>query len=263
MQRHTLRRNHTSAAFVKKTFLRNSDLIRHAKTHTEKKSYQCNICEKTFLRNSNLIRHTKKHTGKKSYQCIICEKVFLHDFALKIHEKLHTEEKSYQCCSCNRVFSNGNNTLNQVLTYTGENPYQCSDCNKASSNNTDMIHIGERPYINNDFDKKKSGSHCDKKLKTKTNIYQITINNLLLCLDLPLKCGRVVNTSGSCFYDTVLALLEDPEIKQNISSHAKHITNIQDLRLALANFMETNTTLQSLEHFLLQRDDTLADKKLT
>ena len=38
---------------------------------------------------------------------------------------------------------------------------------------------------------------------------------------------------------------------------------IQDLRLSLAHFMETNATLQGCEQFQMQRDNTLANKKLT
>ena len=89
------------------------------------------------------------------------------------------------------------------------------------------------------------------------------INDMLLGLGLPLECGRIVTTNGSCFYDSVLALLEDTEIKQSISSCARNITTFQELRLALANFMETNDDLHGLAQFQIQKEITLASKNLT
>ena len=54
---------------------KNNSLIRHAQIHTGKK-YQCSICEKAFVTNEKLIRHTKTHSEKKTYQCSICELTF-------------------------------------------------------------------------------------------------------------------------------------------------------------------------------------------
>ena len=81
------------------------------------------------------------------------------------------------------------------------------------------------------------------------NQFRDNINKLLLSMNLPLECGRVVNTSGSCFYDSVLANIENPVIKQSIAFNARNVTSIQDLRLSLANFMEVNTMLHGLEQF--------------
>ena len=176
----------------------------------------------------------KRHTGEKSYQCKHCDNSFLHICALEIHEKLHTDERPYQCCTCNRVFSNKNNSFSHVVTYSEYKPFQCSDCDKAFSNNTEQIHIREKPYICNNNDV--LSSLFVKAFKTKTTNYQVTINSLLINLGLPLECGRVVTTDGNCFYDSVLALLENPNINKRIAFHAKHIADIRkyrDLRLAL------------------------------
>ena len=86
---------------------------------------------------------------------------------------------------------------------------------------------------------------------------------MLISLDKPLECGKVVTTDGSCFYDSVLANLEEPEIRQSIASHVRNITSIQDLRSCLAHFMDINTMLHGLEQFQMQREITLTDKKLT
>ena len=215
-------------------FMENETFIEHMKIHNKDKPYNCRHCQKSFLNNIHLKRHMKRHTGEESYQCKHCDKTFLHMSALKIHEKLHNYERPYQCSTCNRVFSNSNNSFSHVVTYSEYKSVQCSDCDKTFSNNTEQIHIGEKPYIhnNNDF----SSSPFVTALKTKTNNYQVTINSLLIDLGLPLETGRVVTTNGNCFYDSVLALLEDPNINKSIASHAKHIADIReyrDLRLAL------------------------------
>ena len=72
-----------------------------------------------------------------------------------------------------------------------------------------------------------------------------------------------MNTNGSCFYYSVLAIIEDPVIRQGVAFNARNVTSIQDLRLSLANFMEVNTILHGLEQFQMQRDVTLEENKLT
>ena len=56
-------------------------------------------------------------------------------------------------------------------------------------------------------------------------------------MNLPLECSRVVNTDGRCFYDYVIAIIEDPVIKQSDTFNARNINSIQNLRFSLANFM--------------------------
>ena len=106
-------------------------------------------------------------------------------------------------------------------------------------------------------------SNCDNGVTHEINLFRVTINNMLISLDMPLECGRVVTTDGSCFYDSVLANLEEPEIRQSIASHVRTITPIQDLWSSLAHFMETNTMLHGLQQFQMQRDINRTDKKLT
>ena len=69
---------------------------------------------------------------------------------------------------------------------------------------------------------------------------QAEVNQVLKACGLPLVCARRVAANGDCFFDTVLALLEDQVIRQKISFRAKNIHTIKDLRRALANFMRTD-----------------------
>ena len=157
----------------------------------------------------------------------------------------------------------------------GEKPILCEICDKTFSNESYLsdhmaIHrdnnsenyrynTEEEPRPNdNDF-----ARHNYTHLISINNQFRDNINKLLLSMNLPLECGRVVNTSGSCFYDSVLANIENPVIKQSIAFNARNVTSIQDLRLSLANFMEVNAMLHGLEQFQVQRDFTLTDKKQT
>ena len=69
---------------------------------------------------------------------------------------------------------------------------------------------------------------------------QAEVNQLLRACGLPVVCARRVAANGDCFFDTVLALLEDAVIRQNIAFRAKNIHTIRDLRKALACFMRTD-----------------------
>ena len=69
--------------------------------------------------------------------------------------------------------------------------------------------------------------------------FQVEMNKLLKDSGLQVVCSRRVATNGDCFYDTVLALLEDGAIRQNIAFRAKDIHTVEDLRRAIAHFMKT------------------------
>ena len=65
-----------------KTFPRNSNLIRHLRTHAGEKTYQCSQYDKAISDNGNLIQHLRIHTGEKPYQC---DKAFSQNSDLKRH----------------------------------------------------------------------------------------------------------------------------------------------------------------------------------
>ena len=78
--------------------------------------------------------------------------------------------------------------------------------------------------------------------------FQEEINNFLQQYGLPVRCGRRVRTDGDCAYDSVLSVLEDRAIRQNISERAKNanLCSCEDFRIAIAQFMDTNKELQKL-----------------
>ena len=183
----------------------------------------------------------------------------------------HRDEKTYINQIYKENFSNNGDIHEHMIIQTGENKYKCSFCekvflytsalkihmkihkeNKPCENYTNVIHSTKKVFL---------ASQCDKEITSETNIFRIEINKFLVKLKLPFQCGRIVSTDGNCFYDSVLALLEDPKVSRGINLRAKNITNYKDLRIALAEFMETNETLHEIGTFQTQRNYTLKQKK--
>jgi KRAB domain-containing zinc finger protein len=52
------------------------DLQKHLKTHTDDKTYKCDVCGKGFSKNCNLQTHIRIHIGDKPYKCDVCGKGF-------------------------------------------------------------------------------------------------------------------------------------------------------------------------------------------
>ena len=60
---HTQEMNRVNAPVVTRLFKNKSDLLKHEKTHTGEKPFQCSSCGKTFSDNNNLLGHMRTHTG--------------------------------------------------------------------------------------------------------------------------------------------------------------------------------------------------------
>ncbi|KAI5651562.1 BTB/POZ domain-containing protein [Phthorimaea operculella] len=68
-------------------------LVKHKLTHTENRTFRCNICAANYSTSSQLLAHIKK-TGHKYFadkkvnlQCVYCNKQFLREFNLYAHLK--------------------------------------------------------------------------------------------------------------------------------------------------------------------------------
>ncbi|KAL8281034.1 hypothetical protein RQP46_006713 [Phenoliferia psychrophenolica] len=74
-----------------KSFARRSDLVRHARIHTNESTgerpHSCEICQRSFSDSSSLARHRRVHTGKRPYGCQVpnCGKTFCRKTTLTKH----------------------------------------------------------------------------------------------------------------------------------------------------------------------------------
>ncbi|XP_043756329.1 zinc finger and SCAN domain-containing protein 5B-like isoform X2 [Cervus elaphus] len=115
----------------KKSFLYQSQLALHQRTHTRERPFHCDICDKRFIQPSDLRVHERIHTGEKPYGCDLCPKRFTHDSTLRAHRRTHTQEKPFRCEQCDRAFGHRGNLNVHQRTHSGLKPYVCPECHGA------------------------------------------------------------------------------------------------------------------------------------
>lgn len=71
------------------------------KLHYKLKQLDCDICKKPIEEN-DLLSHMKTHSNVKTYVCEICNSVFTQKSQFNVHMRMHTGERPFQC----RVSSN-------------------------------------------------------------------------------------------------------------------------------------------------------------
>ncbi|VVC86846.1 unnamed protein product [Leptidea sinapis] len=96
------------------------------KTHPEKNSYSCSICNKIYKSNNRLTKHFKKHATDKGYSCNVCGRRFVENSSLKRHSRVHTGEKPYSCDICGNSFGQSSTLRGHKLTHTEIKPYPCT-----------------------------------------------------------------------------------------------------------------------------------------
>ncbi|XP_038658135.1 zinc finger and BTB domain-containing protein 20-like isoform X1 [Scyliorhinus canicula] len=103
---------------------------------TEKKPYECTLCNKSFTAKQNYVKHMFVHTGEKPHQCSICWRSFsLKDYLIK-HMVTHTGVRAYQCSICNKRFTQKSSLNVHMRLHRGEKSYECYVCKKKFSHKT-------------------------------------------------------------------------------------------------------------------------------
>ncbi|XP_071805633.1 uncharacterized protein [Asterias amurensis] len=110
-----------------------SDVLLHARSHTEGKPYKCEDCGKGFATTSYLSQHSRVHTNVKPYHCTYCEKSFKQLSHLQQHTRIHTGMKPYKCfdAGCDKAFSQLSNLQQHWRRHNKDKPYKCRDCYRA------------------------------------------------------------------------------------------------------------------------------------
>ncbi|XP_061180463.1 zinc finger protein 761-like [Saccostrea echinata] len=69
-----------------------------------KKYFQCQQCYRVFNNKTNLIIHARIHTDTRPYNCKFCHKSFRQLSHVRCHERRHTMDEPYSCEVCSKRF---------------------------------------------------------------------------------------------------------------------------------------------------------------
>uniref|UniRef100_H0XCC6 Zinc finger protein 560 n=1 Tax=Otolemur garnettii TaxID=30611 RepID=H0XCC6_OTOGA len=125
--------------------------VEFQRKYTQDKYFECNDCGKTFVNQSHIQAHRKTHYGEKLYECEHCGKVFPDSMTCAVHVETHIVKNTYECKECGKGFRNPTYLDNHMQTHTGMEPYKCKDCGKVFTVHSDLTkhiqtHTGEKPY---------------------------------------------------------------------------------------------------------------------
>ncbi|EDL25105.1 zinc finger protein 426, isoform CRA_d [Mus musculus] len=130
----------------------NSRLAVLIETLNAKKPHRCKECGKGYRYPAYLNIHMRTHTGEKPYECKECGKAFNYSNSFQIHGRTHTGEKPYVCSQCGKAFTQHSGLSIHVRSHTGDKPYGCKECGKAFLTSSRLIqhirtHTGEKPFV--------------------------------------------------------------------------------------------------------------------
>ncbi|ERL90344.1 hypothetical protein D910_07693 [Dendroctonus ponderosae] len=142
-----------------KQFKWDSDVLIHARTHSDdrpfvcdfcssphqskhelevrrnrqakEKHYNCEICHKSFLTMTSFLRHEVVHSEYRPFECDFCEQTFKSKQFLQAHRNTHTKEKYYECEVCHERFLSSQVLCNHKIVHSDHRPFECDICKKT------------------------------------------------------------------------------------------------------------------------------------
>lgn len=112
------------------------------------KPYACKMCPKTYKLKRELNRHLVSHTDKKRYQCELCDSRFQYPYLLSkhikhVHQRVKYEKKyNFKCELCPREFYSRQGLENHQYQHTRIKKFICDLCGSrqgTKGNLTDHI----------------------------------------------------------------------------------------------------------------------------
>ncbi|RZF34556.1 hypothetical protein LSTR_LSTR017618 [Laodelphax striatellus] len=101
----------------KASFVRESDLQDHLRSHKNQRQYSCNYCGRQFLRRFSCLRHTREHEQVKKHECKVCGKKFHRSYYLTEHMRTHTGLKPFTCHICSKQTATKTNHNKHMKTH--------------------------------------------------------------------------------------------------------------------------------------------------
>ncbi|XP_029307269.1 zinc finger and SCAN domain-containing protein 2 [Cottoperca gobio] len=109
-------------------FASQEDLKLHlAKTHFEKKFYECDLCKRVFTSLKECESHVQLHKCKQDVVCAVCGRNFSSPKSLARHRRT-TCHHNFKCTDCTKTFTKKNALLKHSFSHLGLLPYTCIRC---------------------------------------------------------------------------------------------------------------------------------------
>ncbi|KAG5898222.1 hypothetical protein JTB14_005599 [Gonioctena quinquepunctata] len=108
-----------------------SEINEHIKTHSDVRSFSCDVCDYKGKSKQQLNRHTTIHRDTKKYHCSQCSFSARNSMHLRRHIRIHTGAKPFSCPHCAYRCNNLENLRKHVLStnkHPGKCIYECKFC---------------------------------------------------------------------------------------------------------------------------------------
>ncbi|XP_070792543.1 zinc finger and SCAN domain-containing protein 31-like [Pituophis catenifer annectens] len=100
----------------------------------QEKCFMCSECGKCYIRQTDCLKHQKTHTGEKLYICTACGKKFISYTSLKVHQMVHRGQDTFHCLHCGKSFMSRTHLLLHELIHKNS----CSYCGKNFSRKSEL-----------------------------------------------------------------------------------------------------------------------------
>ena len=127
--------------------------------------YYCKECNYATPLKSELVKHSRTHSGERPFECGICDDKFTHKVTLTKHLLTHQEGK-FQCDQCDYKATQKGDLVLHLMTHSGVKPYKCDRCEFSATRKGGLVihqrrHTGEKPF---------SCTHCSYKCTTSSHL---------------------------------------------------------------------------------------------
>jgi len=130
---------------------------------------KCSVCSKEFKFKSDLLNHAKSHSQQRDFHCTDCSKSFKTKGNLVAHRRIHSGLAPYSCKieGCNRTFKQVSGLQRHLLAHQSVSPFPCNKCEKSFKSQDDLDKHDVKVH---DAITKHICLECHKKFKTKESL---------------------------------------------------------------------------------------------
>ena len=88
--------------------------------------YKCRYCDFEHKKNSAVVRHARSHRNKKRFVCEQCGAAFNAHYTLKEHRiYVHSEDRKFSCTKCDKSFKARNALIRHEQVHSDKRPFAC------------------------------------------------------------------------------------------------------------------------------------------